>query len=515
MRTRAVLTLTAVVLLIVGAGIFAVLRPGEQRARAAAVAGPEETGRAYLDSWQDSDFITMRDMVADAPADFVQRHVTFGRDLDIESLKLTPGTLRRRGEQAAELPFEGVRKVKELGEWPFASTLRLALRDGRWKVLWRPDTLHPALVNGGRIELKEVPAPPAEPVTDSGEPFPRDSGAESYFGAFGAGAKESESGYALEAIQADGRTRELVAFKPPHARKVPTTVSRSVQAAAARALDGVDLPAAIVAIRPRTGEVLAISDRLGDRNSGRNAFLGYYPPGSTFKVITATALLTGGLSQDAQVPCPATYTPPQGREFGNAGGRTVPGTITLTGAFAISCNTTFVEQSVRLLPDGAGLVRAAELFGFNKDIDGPGVCGRIQPPTTVDELASDAIGQDSVVASPLCMALVAAAVQDGAWHQPVIVKGRPPSAGPVALPPKAVEGLRAMMRAVVSEGTAASAAFPPGTAGKTGTAQAAGGQEHSWFIGYRGEVAFAVLVENGGSGAEAAVPIAARFLRAL
>ncbi|OUC76104.1 hypothetical protein CA984_43985 [Streptosporangium minutum] len=72
-----------------------------------------------------------------------------------------------------------------------------------------------------------------------------------------------------------------------------------------------------------------------------------------------------------------------------------------------------------------------------------------------------------------------------------------------------------MMRAVVTTGTASSAGFPPGTAGKTGTAEVGGGREHAWFIGYRGKVAFAVLVKNGGSGAQAAVPIASRFLRAL
>jgi cell division protein FtsI/penicillin-binding protein 2 len=73
------------------------------------------------------------------------------------------------------------------------------------------------------------------------------------------------------------------------------------------------------------------------------------------------------------------------------------------------------------------------------------------------------------------------------------------------------------MPAVVSEGTASSVDFPSGTAGKTGTAEYGTGDHpptHAWFIGYRGDLAFAVIVEGGGTGAEAAAPIAARFLKA-
>lgn len=73
-----------------------------------------------------------------------------------------------------------------------------------------------------------------------------------------------------------------------------------------------------------------------------------------------------------------------------------------------------------------------------------------------------------------------------------------------------------MMSAVTADGTAAGSGLPQGTAGKTGTAEDwHGGQDHAWFIGYRGDLAFAVFVEHGGTGRGAAVPIAARFLKAL
>ncbi|NUP35363.1 MAG: hypothetical protein HOU01_27210, partial [Streptomycetaceae bacterium] len=86
------------------------------------------------------------------------------------------------------------------------------------------------------------------------------------------------------------------------------------------------------------------------------------------------------------------------------------------------------------------------------------------------------------------------------------------------LEPAVESALHALMPAVVSEGTASGVDFPSGTAGKTGTAEFGEGDDpptHAWFIGYRKDVAFAVIVEGGGTGAEAAAPIAAKFLRAL
>ncbi|MFC3978713.1 penicillin-binding transpeptidase domain-containing protein [Streptosporangium jomthongense] len=525
MRTRPVLVLVAVVLIMIGAGVYVLLRPTGAQVRAVGP-GPEETGRAYLASWQDGDLSEMGRMVVSPPADFAQRHLDFAQDLDIESVRLVPGTLVRGDGLHAELPFHGVRKVRNLGDWPFESTLRMVLREGRWRVVWLPETLHPALAGGGRIAFKEIPAPETEPVTGSGAPLPQDSGAEGYRGLFGAGAEET-TGYALEATAADGSKRELAVFRPTHVKKLRTSLSRPVQAAAARALDGVDHPAAIVAVRPGTGEVLAVADRLGEGNGGQSAFRGLYPPGPAFKVVTATALLSEGLTPATRVGCPRTYTPPKGRIFRNAADHPASEAVTLTTAFALSCDTAFVEQAAAHLPsNGRGLVRAAELFGFNAEVPGLGEsCGRITPPGDVDELASDAIGQGSVVASPLCMALVAAAVQDGSWHGPVLVPSRSSRVRQVSrrasLPEATVTALRSMMRAAVADTTGTSdgavsadgtRGLPPGTAGKAGTARAADGREHAWFVGYRGDLAFAVLVENGG---EAAVPVAARFLRAL
>ncbi|GAA4230151.1 hypothetical protein GCM10022254_24280 [Actinomadura meridiana] len=147
------------------------------------------------------------------------------------------------------------------------------------------------------------------------------------------------------------------------------------------------------------------------------------------------------------------------------------GRTTLKEAFAASCNTTFARLAVERLGP-TKLAASARRFGFGTRIT-PGVDaadGSFPDPKNGAELAEAAIGQGRVQASPLLMASVAAA---------------------------------------------AGAGLPDGTAGKTGTAELGDGQTHAWFIGYRGDVAFSVFVEAGGSGPRVAAPLAARFLTAL
>jgi len=128
------------------------------------------------------------------------------------------------------------------------------------------------------------------------------------------------------------------------------------------------------------------------------------------------------------------------------------------------------------------------------------------------------IGQDRIVASPLQMAGVAAAVEDGRWRSPRLLATDRRTAGP-RLPEREVAELRRMMRAVVDGGTGSALAdLPGGPIAKSGTAEYGGGDPpptHAWFIVARDDVAAAVLVEGGRSGGEVAAPIAARFLARL
>ncbi|MFC6087307.1 penicillin-binding transpeptidase domain-containing protein [Sphaerisporangium aureirubrum] len=461
---------------------------------------PEPVAARYFAAWQAGDFATMASLVDGPPADFADRHRRFSADLRIASLSLSPGVPRQVAENAAEAPFQGVREVTGLGSWPFTSVLRLTRVGGLWKVLWGPETLHPSLRDGGGLRIVETKVSRPATLTRDGTPFPADSRAGDYF----SGLSASETRLSLEETPSG---KVLLASPEQVAGGIRASVSRSVQSAAARALDGVAQPAAVVAVDVKSREVRAVADTLG----AKGAFNGLYPPGSTFKVVTAAALLRGGLSPQSPVACPGTYTIPNGRSFTNADGAD-HGTVSLSTAFALSCNTTFARLSAERLRDGQLRAEAADRFGFREK---PGLSScRIRPHTTADELGADALGQNSVQASPLCMAEVAAAVASGVWRPAVLTPGADGGAS-VPLDDGVASSLRSMMAAVVTEGTAARAGLPSGTSGKTGTAEVAGARTHAWFIGYRDGLAFAVLVRNGGAGATAAAPIAAKFLKAL
>jgi cell division protein FtsI/penicillin-binding protein 2 len=347
----------------------------------------------------------------------------------------------------------------------------------------------------------------------------------------------------------DGQAvKVLYRFAGKDGQAVKTTLVPRVQEAAEAALGPVAKPAALVAVQPSTGELLAVVNTpFGGYN---RALLGRYPPGSTFKVVTAAALLAGGLRPSDPVDCPK-EAKVGGRTFGNFEDE-VLGQIPFSSAFANSCNTAFVQQAAKRL-DGDQLVAAAARFGFGADPSPgiPAVTSRVPPPSDQADLAAEAFGQGRISVSPLQMATVAATVANGRWHHPTLVTGAAPDPGepgggsgasgpttsagsdgsatndsggsqpakaPDPLDARVAGTLRTLMRQVVTQGTAAPAGLPAGVGGKTGTAEFGTGDPlptHAWFIGFRGDLAFAVVVEDGGVGGKVAAPVAARFLRGL
>jgi cell division protein FtsI/penicillin-binding protein 2 len=298
-----------------------------------------------------------------------------------------------------------------------------------------------------------------------------------------------------------------------------------VQNAADAAVAGQPLPTHLVALRPGTGEILAVSSNAAADVS--NALGGHFPPGSSMKTMTATALLSAGaLTPDSPVPCPGT-TVVDGREFKNENKFDL-GTVPLRTAFAQSCNTTFIQQALTL-PDGA-LAAAASSYGVGADWKLPvGIfSGAVPAASTGTTKAADAIGQGEVLMSPAQLALVAAAIASGKPAAPVEVVGAEPAgkvpAGKVPAGPgqPVLDGLRSMMREVVLSGTAKALARRGEVYGKTGTAEFGSNtppDAHGWFMGYQlgspqGDVAFAVLVE-GGQSSSAAVAVTDAFLGGL
>jgi hypothetical protein len=307
-------------------------------------------------------------------------------------------------------------------------------------------------------------------------------------------------------------------FVPRAGVNVQTSIDPHVELAAEHALDGVSQPAAFVALQASTGAVLAAVSRPTATPFDR-ALEGRYPPGSTFKVITAADLLTAGLTPDSPATCPATITV-DGRSFHNFEGEGQLN-LPLHRAFAISCNTAFIGLARGVNP--ASLVTAAQKFGFGTDpkLGLLAFGGRVPAPTDAVAEAATAIGQAGVEASPLQMAAVAAAVDSGTYRPPRLVAGAADdTATPTALAPTVVAGLRRMMAEVTANGTgtAAAVAGKAPVSGKTGTAEFGNANPpatHAWFIGFQGDVAFAVLVEGGGVGATVAAPIAGRFIAGL
>ena len=178
-----------------------------------------------------------------------------------------------------------------------------------------------------------------------------------------------------------------------------------------------------------------------------------------------------------------------------------------------------MDEGFRL--GGEKLKAQAEQYGFNSGFDPgiPAVVGKYPLPESDSELAASAIGQGRVSVSPLHMASVAAAARTGAWHAPYLVEPTPDLAR--RLEEGVATDLTAMMRAVVEDedGTATNVAVDGvEIGGKTGTAEF-GDEEppetHAWFIGYVGDLAFAIVVEGGGVGGPVAGPIARAFIESL
>ena len=327
---------------------------------------------------------------------------------------------------------------------------------------------------------------------------------------------------AVRIVGRGGRVATTVRhFRGLQPRSLRATLDPALQRRAQAALSAVGEPAAMVVLDPRSATVRAVAN--APVAGFDRALFGRYPPGSTFKVVTTTALLAEDVvTPSTTVTCPVSATV-GGRSFGNAEGE-VLGSIPFRTAFFRSCNTAFVQLADRLRP--ALLLAAAERMGFNVGYGSPregtslpGVVGGSFPqPQDGAEQAEAAIGQGRVTASPLHMASVAAAIAGGGWRPP-----RFATAGPAAqrlpLPARDAAVLRRLMHLVVRQGTGTNAAVPGRRiAGKTGTAEYGSGDPlptHAWFIGFSENLAVAVVVEGGGFGGAVAAPLAADFFSAL
>ncbi|QYJ03427.1 hypothetical protein KUV85_13975 [Nocardioides panacisoli] len=321
------------------------------------------------------------------------------------------------------------------------------------------------------------------------------------------------------AFDPGGDERELYAVEASGGEDLALTLDRRLQRTAEDLLGSLGPAASLVAVRPSDGAILAAAN--GPGTGGQNhATFGQFAPGSTFKVVSALALLRNGLRPDGRVDCPATTTV-DGKQFENyddfpAGSE---GTLSFAEAFSLSCNTAFIDERDRL--GDAALGEAAASLGVGEDMDAgfPAYFGQVPPPASETERAADLIGQGKVLASPMAMATAVASVQQGSTVVPRLVEGVDIDAPDVpGLTGQEAGVLQDLMRRTASDGTASILADLPGPAalGKTGTAEFDGEdglQTHAWMVGAQGDLAVAVFVEVGASGSGTAGPVLEQFLR--
>jgi cell division protein FtsI/penicillin-binding protein 2 len=259
-------------------------------------------------------------------------------------------------------------------------------------------------------------------------------------------------------------SRLLAHAEPKAARPVRTTISPAVERAAITALAG--RLGGVVAVRPRSGEVLAFAGI---------AFSGLQPPGSTMKILTLTGALEAKLATPKSTYPYATSSTLSGVQLDNANGESCGGSLAL--AFAVSCNSVFAPLGATL--GATRLVSIAERFGFNHPPDIAGAATSTIPPAAEigDDLAvgSSAIGQGRVQASTLQMVRVASTIAlGGRAPRLTLALPRHRHAAPTTrvVDRKIAHTVRRLMVGVVSGGTGVQARIPGvAVAGKTGTAE--------------------------------------------
>ena len=361
-----------------------------------------------------------------------------------------------------------------------------------------------------------------------------------------------DGGDQIEVDAAGRRVRTLGTVPPGPGRNVWLTLDLELQRAAEEALG--ERAGAAVAMDPWTGEILALASRpsydpnmfvgaltpaewvmlSGPESPQHNrATTSQYPPGSVFKIVTAAAALEAGKADlQSRFWCGGAF---------RIGGwslrcwrRQGHGTLDFLHGFAQSCNVMFATLGQRVGPEG--LAAMAERFGFGDrcGIDLPEEVDGLVPtsawkreargePWYPGDTCQMAIGQGDCLVTPLQVARAFAVVANGgALVQPYLiarVEGEgeyvpPMERRPLGLRPETIAALRAGVEAVVAPGGTATRIATPEyrIAGKTGTAQAPGGDPHAWFAGYapaeKPKLVVVVVIDRGGAGSSVAAPVA-------
>lgn len=290
-----------------------------------------------------------------------------------------------------------------------------------------------------------------------------------------------------------------------------TTLDSQQQAAAMSALARQPSSAEIVALDTQTGAIRVLASRNAPggvplpKGGALNAKV---EPGMAFSIVSAAALLSTGIDGDHPLPC---------EPVANVGGETftyqpaAPGTATLATDFADGCGTAFANMSRTLTAQQLTSMERGFGIGASWKLPLPAFSGTAPAAPGEAQVAAQATGAGGVLMSPLGMAGVAAEVATGTGHSPVILSTDSAATTPAPLTTTELNELRRLMRLAVTSG-AAHAADLPGTPvfGQAGVVKSGPRSYLSWFVGYRGNLAVAVL-ETGTTAGQAAAALAGTF----
>lgn len=309
----------------------------------------------------------------------------------------------------------------------------------------------------------------------------------------------------------------LYSSDPEEGDDVHTGLLPRVQDLAQGIVDDQDVNAGLVAIRPSDGAVLAAASHNPEESQVDTATQSAFAPGSTFKVVSALAMLRDGTTPESTVSCPNSVTV-HGQQFHNVSGYQdqYVGSIPFTTAMAVSCNTTFAGAWEDV--SSAELAEAAVDLGMDNDV-GIGIHAlkaRVPDDSELNLHAANLFGQGTVETSTLGMAAAAASIADGRTVHPWLVEreDHPQQGG---LTEEEGEQLRELLYGTVDYGTLSDLDSIPGphVYAKTGTAEAGGEDDsysHTWVIGSQGDLAVAVFLEEGEWGSSTNGPLMREFL---
>jgi hypothetical protein len=508
---------------------------------------------AFLTAWQKGT-VTKAAAATDDSAAARTALTGFTKDAHVKDVTLTRG--KRSGDK---VPFTVKGTVSYKGTakpltYESALTVVRAKKDGEPVVDWQPSVVHPGLDEGDRLVTGEAGTPPVKALDrDGGELTTKKypslgsvlDGLREKYGKKAGGkagvelrivradppdaepgdkssAGPSDSTRSTDSPKSTRSTKEKAADKtllelsegtPGELR---TTLSPALQAVA-EAKVAATKRASVVVMRPSTGEILAAANS----SSFNVAFQGSLAPGSTMKIVSSALLIDKGLASGDKVhPCPK-FSSYGGWKFQNDDKFAIKGG-TFKASFARSCNTAFISQAKKLDDDSLTL-EAQQVFGLGLNNWAIGVSsfdGAV-PVQSAAPKAASLIGQGGVRMNPLNMASVVSTAKTGVFKQPYLVApsvdGRTLATASRPLSATVRSQLRELLRYTAAAGTAAEAmsGLGPDYGAKTGSAEVDGQKEpNGWFTAWKGDLASAGVVQEGGHGSESAGPIVAALLKA-